>query len=282
MSHVIALVFDFDDTLTPDSTTQLLVHHGIDPEDFWGNKVAKRVLAGWDPTLAFLEEIFVLTKPGNPLEGLSNAALFEFGKTLKFYPGLPDIFEELRAITREYPLTLPTIEVYVISGGFEQLIRGSTIAPFLTDCWGVSCVELEDTHTIARPSRIVDFTAKTRFLFEINKGVGKDGRSNPFLVNEYLSPDKRRVPFSNIVYCGDGLTDVPSFSVVQARGGTTFALFDPARPSGVKRAWEKFLLPKRVSNMCFPRYTADDELGVLLRMAVRSICSQLETSAKIG
>ncbi|UOQ75252.1 haloacid dehalogenase-like hydrolase [Hymenobacter cellulosilyticus] len=136
MSQVIALVFDFDDTLTPDSTTQLLVHHGVDPDVFWGDKVAKRVLSGWDPTLAFLEEIFVLTKKGEPLEGLSNAALFEFGKTLTFYPGLPDIFEGLRAITREYPLTLPTIEVYVISGGFEQLIRGSAIAPYLTDCWG--------------------------------------------------------------------------------------------------------------------------------------------------
>ncbi|UOQ75251.1 hypothetical protein [Hymenobacter cellulosilyticus] len=92
----------------------------------------------------------------------------------------------------------------------------------------MSCVENPGTHTIVRPSRIVDFTAKTRFLFEINKGVGKDGRSNPFLVNEAVGPEKRRVPFSNIVYCGDGLTDVPAFSVVQARGGTTFALFDPS------------------------------------------------------
>ncbi|UOQ75272.1 hypothetical protein [Hymenobacter cellulosilyticus] len=74
-------------------------------------------------------------------------------------------------------------------------------------------------------------------------------------MNEAVGPEKRRVPFSNIVYCGDGLTDVPAFSVVQAAAAPRSPL-RPQRLSGVKRAWEKFLLPKRVSNMCFPRYTA--------------------------
>ena len=86
--NVLALVFDFDDTLTDDSTTQLLVKHGVDPEAFW-NGVAEMVKAEWDPTIAFLQSIFELTNADSPLAGLSNAALREFGKTLKFYQGLP-------------------------------------------------------------------------------------------------------------------------------------------------------------------------------------------------
>lgn len=280
MSHVIALVFDFDDTLTDDSTTQLLRKHGVDADEFWGQKVAARVLAGWDPTLAFLDELFALTKPGQPLAGLSNAKLREFGATIMFYPGIPGIFADLRAIAREFPLTQPNIEVYVISGGFEELIGGSSIATELAGYWGVACEE--ETGTIARPRRIVDFTAKTRFLFEINKGIVAEARRNPFLVNESVAPEKRRVPFPNLIFCGDGLTDVPSFSVVQSRGGTTFALFNPANPHGLRRAWEKFLVARRVSNVSSPRYRTEDDLGALLRMAVRSICERLEAEAKIG
>lgn len=281
MSHVIALVFDFDDTLTDDSTTQLLRQHGVDAEDFWGKKVAARVADGWDPTLAFLEELFALTKPGQPLAGLSNAKLREFGNSITFYPGLPSIFTDLRAIAREFPLTQPSIEAYVISGGFEELIRGSSIASELTAFWGIVCEE-DESGTIARPRRIVDFTAKTRYLFEINKGVVADGRHNPFLVNEAVAPEKRRVPFSNLIYCGDGLTDVPSFSVVQSRGGAAFALFNPTNPHGLRRAWAKFLTARRVSNVNSPRYRAEDDLGALLRMAVRSICERLEAAAKVG
>jgi phosphoglycolate phosphatase-like HAD superfamily hydrolase len=275
--NVLALVFDFDDTLTDDSTTQLLVKYGVDPEAFW-NGVAEMVKAEWDPTIAFLQSIFELTNARRPLAGLSNAALREFGKTLKFYQGLPGLFDDLKAIAAMYTRSRPGIEAYVISGGFEEIIRGSSIAPYLSGIWGCRCIEDPKTKTISGIRNIVDFTLKTRYLFEINKGLVGTSRTNPFLVNLSMEEAQRRIPFENMIYCGDGLTDVAAFSLLHSRGGTTFALFNPTSPASRKRAAHDFLTPHRVTNLNTPRFESGDDLGALLRMAVTTICDRLEAS----
>lgn len=138
--NILALVCDFDDTLTDDSTTQLLQHYGADPQDFWLRRVAGYVREGADPTIAFLEAIADLTGKGQPLRSLTSAALREFGGTLEFYPGMPEIIADLHAITEEFTGANPLLELYVISGGFEDLIAGSKIAPYLTHFWGCRCV----------------------------------------------------------------------------------------------------------------------------------------------
>lgn len=73
--NVIAVIFDFDDTLADDSTTQLLQAYGIDPVDFWQNQMKRRVEDGWDPALAYLDFIAENATTGRAFEGLSNAKL---------------------------------------------------------------------------------------------------------------------------------------------------------------------------------------------------------------
>src|SRR5258708_40349709 len=81
-----------------------------------------------------------------------------------------------------------------------------------------------------------------------------------------------------MIYCGDGLTDVPDFSLLQSRGGTPFALFNPNSPGSRKRGWHEFLAPHRVSNLNTPRYRADHDLGALLRISVTTICERLKNA----
>lgn len=104
---VIAVVFDFDDTLAPDSTTRLLRQHGIDPEAFWRQDVAARVQAGWDPVLAWLDLVLGQVGPGRAFGALTNADLGRMGRDLddKFYDGIPQIFDDLRGLVRTYPDT---------------------------------------------------------------------------------------------------------------------------------------------------------------------------------
>jgi hypothetical protein len=79
-------------------------------------------------------------------------------------------------------------------------------------------------------------------LFEIDKGIEQSkSQLNPFLVNEDIATDKRRIPFRNIEYIGDGLTDILCFSLVKAMGGRMFEVFDPANPEKAKQALQKFL-----------------------------------------
>jgi hypothetical protein len=80
-----------------------------------------------------------------------------------------------------------------------------------------------------------------------------------------------------MIYIGDGLTDVPCFSVVELFGGTGFGVFDPKKKGSPKKAWEQLVATKRVVSTNSPHYRADDDLGSLLRAAVTQICLRIDT-----
>lgn len=271
--NIIALIFDFDDTLADDSTTKLLDSVGVNTAKFWREEMPPLTEAGWDPPLAYLHLMLRQTAPGMPLHGLTNAALREFGSKLEFYPGIPDLFGDLEALTREHKASRPAIEFYIVSGGLEEVIRGSRVAQYMTGIRGCRFAEQDDV--ISHVMNSVSFTEKTRYIFEINKGF-VDERSNPYNVNKAVADADRRIPLQNMIYVGDGLTDVPCFSLISKNNGRAFGVFDPKKKDSPKKAWEGLVAPKRVSTMNSPRYGPDDDLGSLLRAAVKAICLDLD------
>ena len=52
--NTIAVIFDFDDTLAPDSTSGFLDNLGLDVPSFWQNRVQPLIDEGWDPIPAYL------------------------------------------------------------------------------------------------------------------------------------------------------------------------------------------------------------------------------------
>lgn len=274
---VLAVVFDFDDTLVPDSTTKFLRAHGIDPNRFWTQDAAALVADGYDPPLAYLKLMLDLIGPDKALGELTEAALTEFGASLDndYYPGLPALFTELRDLVHAYQDI--AIEFYIISGGLEAVIQGSkTVRDNFTAWYGCRFGENLDTGVVKYIQRCITFTEKTRYLFEINKGIGKDQSSkNPYLVNKDLPQGDRRIAFRNMIYVGDGLTDIPCFSLLQNLGGVAFGVFQPEKQTSAKRAFLEFLKPKRVVGVHAPKYRPEDELGSLLRAAVSARCGQI-------
>src|SRR6476620_523391 len=118
--NIIAVVFDFDDTLTDDSTTALLQNAGIDASDFWSNKAKSLLDAGWGPTPAYLKLLLDNVGSAKPFGKLTNAKLREFGSSLTFYPGIPKLFKDLHVSVAQHTVSNPGIEFYVISGGLEE------------------------------------------------------------------------------------------------------------------------------------------------------------------
>lgn len=278
--NVVSVIFDFDDTLTEDSTSRLLERHGVDADAFWKERVNALVHDGWDSALAWMYELLTEAEQGKALDGLSNAALREFGAELEPYTGLPQLFADLRSIAQQFPASSPKIEFYVVSGGLEEIIRGSSIAPEFTAIRAGRLWE-DDRGVVSRIKTAINYTSKTRYLFEINKGLLKDGVEKPFAVNEHVAEADRRVPFENMIYVGDGLTDVPSFSLIKARGGIAFAVVDPTRLSKARKAWEKLVAPERVKAVCEPKYGENDLLGRLLRLAVEDVCTRIELRSQM-
>ena len=274
--NIIAVVFDFDDTLTDESTSALLQSAGIDTADFWQEKAKALLEDGWGPTPAYLKLLLDNVGHKKPLGKLTNKKLRDFGASLKFYPGIPGLFKDLQKSVKEHPLSNPGIEFYVVSSGLVEIIRGSAIAKHLSGIWG--CEFAEEGRQVRHVKNLVSFTEKTKALYMINKGLSDS--AGPYAVNEKREQSDRRIPFENMIYVGDGLTDVPCFSLLDHFGGKAFGVFDPKKSGSPKKAWEQLVAPKRVTSMNAPKYRKTDELGSLLRAVVKSLCLNLDARTR--
>ncbi len=279
---VIALVFDFDDTLLPDSTTLLLESRGIDSEKFWKVDAKALLDQGYDPTIAYLNLILENIGPGRPLGNLTAGDLREFGSTLeqKLFPGVRDLAPDLRALVKEIDKDV-SVEFYIISGGLQDVIDGSEFVRNTFESTYGCMFGADETGVLKRIKRTITFTEKTRYLFEINKGIKPaHTAANQYLVNKYFSEPARRIPFENMIFVGDGLTDIPCFSLVQKNGGTAFGIFKPAEAASARRAFLEFAKTDRVASMHSPKFAADEDLGSLLRAATTTIASRIVIARK--
>jgi phosphoglycolate phosphatase-like HAD superfamily hydrolase len=218
---IIALIFDCDGTLCPDTISFLLKRYRVPQKAFW-HSVTEMVREGWDPPLAYMRRIIELVNAG-VMPDLTNERLKDVGASIRFFPGIPEFFHDLPQITRkekDFVEAGVALAFYVVTGGFEAMIRGSVIAPFMTDIFGCTFDEHPETHLICFPKRAVTFTEKTKFIYAINKGIsGDELRRDPYRVNDAIDKDERPILFRNMIYVGDGPSDIPCFSLIQAFGG---------------------------------------------------------------
>lgn len=235
MSNVIALVWDFDKTLIDGYMEDpIFEHYGVDGKTFWNevNALPKKYLDEQNVQVnkdtIYLNHFINYTKEGK-FGDLSNEKLKSFGKNLKFYPGVFEIFNK----TKNNLLTDPCyqehnikVEHYIVSTGLKKVIEGSKIMDLIDGVWGCEFIEEKDDNGHVHISEIgytIDNTSKTRALFEINKGVNKQDINVE--VNTKIPEEKRRVHFINMLYVADGPSDIPAFSVVNKNGGATFAVY---------------------------------------------------------
>lgn len=270
MKSTIAILFDFDDTLAPDSTTAFLQAIGVDVHHFWKEEVQQLIDQGWDPIPAYLYCMLKVSK-GHPIK---RERMKEWAKSITFYPGVLDIFERLRRyVATINPLI--NLEFYIISSGIALILQESAIAHHFQDIWG-SDFHFTADGVIAFPKRIVSFTDKTRYIFQVAKGLfGERYRSRPFDVNSKV--DHLRVPINQMIFVGDGYTDIPCFSLIRKGGGIAIGVYDTNNRDKWGRAWG-FIEQQRVSNLVPADYSEHSALSNSLIMAVESIARRIELS----
>lgn len=255
--NVIAVVWDFDKTLTPSYMQEpLFRHYDVDPGQFWAevnalpNYYATQGLAHIPNDSVYLNHILTYVRHGK-FQGLNNALLRRLGREIKFYEGLPEFFDQLKAAVHEhqdYRRYQISLENYVVSTGLREMIAGSDIRDHVDGIWGCEFaervaqpgyledgaqVEMEEARVVSDVVYVIDNTSKTRALFELNKG----SNVRPDIdVNAKVAQPDRRVPFPNMICIADGPSDVPVFSVVNQFGGRTFAVYKPGASAEFKQA----------------------------------------------
>ena len=254
MSNIIAVIWDFDKTLV-DGYMQdpIFEKYDVDAKKFW-EEVNSLPDKYWNDQKVkvnkdtiYLNHFINKTKEGI-FKGLNNEILFELGKELKFYKGIPEIFEKTKEIIEKNPIFQEyniKVEHYIVSTGMKKMIEGSAISSNVEYIWGCELIQSKDENGDFEISEIgytIDNTSKTRAIFEINKGINK----NPeYDVNAKIKEGNRRVLFKNMIYIADGPSDVPAFSVIKKGGGSTFAIYPKSDQKAFKQV-EKLREDNRV------------------------------------
>jgi hypothetical protein len=279
MSDVIALIFDFDDTLAPDSTSGFLADMGVDTASFWKEQVDPLLFGqDWDPVPAYMYRMIELSRGGEHGR-ITRDRLRDWGARLPLHDGVITVFQRLTDAVREVQPQV-SLEFYLISSGIGDVVRATPIAREFTEIWASEFI-YDDDGGIKFPRRIVSFTDKTRYLFHIQKGIiGRDFHNKPFEVNRKVPEDRLRVPFDQMVFVGDGYTDIPCFSLIRRAGGFAFGVWDPRHRDKRSRAWG-FIEEGRVSNLNQARYDENAELYQWLEEAVTSLAHRIALKSRV-
>lgn len=246
MANIIAIVWDFDKTLV-DGYMQdpIFKEYGVDAKEFWKevNALPKKIMDEQgvlvNPDTIYLNQFIRFAKE-EKFKGLTNEKLRGFGEKLKFYKGVPDIFKKTKKLIEDNPIYKEydiKVEHYIVSTGMTEIIKGSSIMPYVEHVWGCELIEGEDRSgdaCIAEIGYTIDNTSKTRALFEINKGVHSKDKSG-VEVNTKIPEEFRRVHFINMVYIADGPSDIPAFSLVNKNSGATFAIYPKGDMEALKQ-----------------------------------------------
>ena len=257
----IAIICDCDNTLMPDLPSLLLKDNGMEPQIFW-DKIDLMVKDGWDPPIAWMTKLIKLIQEGK-IKQNTNQKLAEFSASVETYPDASTFINEINSKLADQ--TDVSVEGYVVSSGIESMMKGSKIANSFTDIFGGRLYE--ENGIISGIKSSITFTEKTKFIFAINKGITSQIREKPYDVNDFIPFEERRIPFENMIYLGDGPSDIPCFSMIEKLGGTSIAIDSKDEWS---KKWE-YELRNRKMDSYKPDYTKNSDLRRKLESIIQTI-----------
>ena len=265
---IIAFLYDFDKTLctTDMQDYSFIPSLGYTPKEFWA--IANEF--GWgnhmDALLAYMYTMIDECRKKNIR--LERDYLVRCGNGIVLFPGVRDWFARINAFGAELGVE---VEHYVLSSGLKEIIEGSGIAHEFKEIY--ACEFLYGGDGLAMwPKLDVNFTNKTQFVYRINKGVLDVANDRD--LNASMPDDSKRIPFSNMIYVGDGLSDVPCMKMMRAYGGQAVAVYQDSNRAAV----ENLLSGGRV-DFIFP---ADYREGTILDATMKNILRKMAISEALN
>ena len=252
---IVAIMYDFDKTL---STTDMqnysfIPNLGMSPEEFWGETGKFTESQGVERILSYMFMMIKKAKEKNIK--ITREYLRECGKKIQFYPGVLTWFKRINKYAEEKGVI---VEHYLVSSGTIEIVEGCAIYPEFTKAYG--CEYYYENDEPVWPKLAINYTQKTQFFFRIAKGAVDVTNDNA--VNEKNL--KLRIPYRNIVYMGDGMTDIACMTLVKKNGGTSIAVYPEKDWDKVKQIYND----GRLSYYCRADYTAGSQMEQMIKLII--------------
>jgi len=268
MKTKIALIYDFDKTLCTKDMQEygFIPQLGMDSAEFWNNITIQTKDKGMDPCLSYM--FYMVQQANNKNHPIKRADLVNLGKDIEFFPGVLHWFEAIKNYGLDNGVE---IEHFIISSGLKEIIEGTPIAKYFTKIYA-SEYHYDKNGYADWPAMAVNYTNKTQFLFRINKGTLDIWDDS---INEHVPSLQRYIDYPNIIYIGDGMTDVPCMSLVRKYGGHSIAVYE-----NDKTTCEKLLAQQRVNFFAKANYEKDSDLDRLVKQIIQKLVLDSTLQAK--
>ena len=265
---IVAFLYDFDKTLcTTDMQNYAFIPSlGMTPAEFWAEANGFGRSNRMDGILAYMYTM--IREAERRRRPFTRSDLVEKGRDIVLFPGVESWFRRINDFGRHQGVQ---VEHYVISSGLREIIEGSAISREFKEIYA-SEFYYDERGIPVWPKLAVNFTAKTQFVYRINKGVLDV--SDDKTLNDSMPDDSKRVPFLNMVYFGDGLSDVPCMKMMRAYGGQAIAVYQEGNRPGV----EDLLVKGRVDYI-FP---ADYRAGSALEATAMDIVRKMAVTDRLA
>ncbi|MBB3641333.1 haloacid dehalogenase-like hydrolase [Variovorax atrisoli] len=262
-----AIAYDFDGTLAPGNMQehQFLPDIGMTPTAFWRevHETAKQCQA--DEVLVYMN--LMLRKASAHNVPVRRDDFKSRGKSIKLFEGVIDWFTRISTYAKSKGVD---VKHYLISSGNAEIFAGTPIAKRFEAVFASKY--LFDANGVAQwPALAINYTTKTQYLFRINKGV--TDISDNAAVNKFIPKAERAVPFENIVFIGDGATDIPCFRLVKEQGGLSVAVYTPNKHGGKTKA-AKYLDDGRVHSVVAANYTDGSALDKIIKARIDEVAAR--------
>ena len=256
----LAIMYDFDKTL---STTDMqnytfIPKLGLTPDEFWGKTTEFSAETGCERILSYM---FVMLREAKK-KGIkvTKEYLHECGKNIKFYPGVLDYFKRINDYGASKGVE---VEHYLVSSGTKEIVEGCEIFKEFKQAWG--CEYYFENDEPVWPKLAINYTQKTQFFFRIAKGAFD--LTNDASVNEKTAETERKIPYRNIVYMGDGMTDIPCMTLVKKNDGKSIAVYQRGQKEKVKEIYDDH----RCDFIAYADYSEGKAIDKILKMIIDKV-----------
>lgn len=267
--NTIAMIYDFDGTLSPKAMQDytLLPVFGIPREEFWQEVQAEVAATGAENMLVYMR--LLLEKARERGIAVRRRDYRDLARKIRYFPGVEGWFDLINSYVRGNSRGIQ-VRHYLISAGMREIIDGTSIKKHFSRIYA-SAYHFNEQGVADFPKLVITDTTKTQYLFRINKGREHLSES----INEHMSETERPIPFSHMIYIGDGMTDVPSMAVTRKNGGHAIAVYRGNNEEQFETC-RQLLTAGRVDFIARADYRAGRELHRRTTLLLNAIIARIE------